>query len=109
MDNRIIACFNVKKCVLYSKGHNKVISEGIQNNINKLYQLTSHHKSTSVNLAQTDLYKVKLWHYRLCHINYSRLHDLAAHNMATNIPYLVVHQQICNHYKQGKQSQMSLP
>ena len=95
-DKGIIACFDDQKCILYSKGNKRIVTEGLRNKQNGLYQLSALNLDITANLAQTEIHNARLWHHRLGHIGYDRLHDLTAKRMATGIPYIPTYTEVCN-------------
>lgn len=94
-DRDLIACFNNKKCILYNGSHGPIVSEGIQNRRNGLYQLNTSNSEISANLAQMDLHTGRLWHYRLWHISYPRWSIRLDGNVVHGIQYISVHKEIC--------------
>jgi len=105
IDKGIIACFDDGKCVLYSRGNKRIIVEGLlRNRKNGLYQLSALNLDITANLAQTEVNAARLWHHRLGHIGYDRLHDLTARNMVTGIPYIPKYNEVCSQCQVGKQT-----
>ena len=105
----IIVCFDNQKCILYSKGNKRIVAEGLQNKRNGLYQLSTLNSDIMANLAQTEIHNARLWHHRLRHIGYNRLHDLRAKRMATGIPYIPTYIEVCNQCQVGKQIRKGFP
>ena len=108
-DRGIVACFDDKKCILYSRGNKQIIAEGLRNKQNGLYHLSAIKTDVSVNIAQTDVESTRLWHHWLSHISYDRLHELSAKGLATGLPYIPIHREICDQCQAEKQTRESFP
>ena len=108
-DKGIVACFDDKKCILYSRGNKQIIAEGLRNKQNGLYHLSAIKTDVSVNIAQIDVESARFWHHRLGHISYDRLHELSAKGLATGLPYIPIHREICDQCQTGKQTRESFP
>ena len=63
----------------------------------------------TANIAQVEINNAQLWHHRLGHIGYDRLHDLTAKRMATSIPYIPTYTEVCNECQAGKQNREGFP
>ena len=103
-DKGIIACFDDQKCILFSKGNKRIVAEGLQNKRNGLYQLSTVNLDIMANIAQVEINNARLWHHRLGHIGYDKLHDLTAKRMATGIPYIPTYIEVCNECQASKQN-----
>lgn len=108
-DRGMVACFDENKCILYSKNHKQIVAEGTRNHNNGLYRLSARNLDITAGIVHADINTVRLWHYRLGHIGFDRLHDLSAKNMVTGIPSIPTHREVCTGCQLGKQSRQSFP
>ncbi len=99
----------IKKCLLVSKHHGKIIAKEIKNPKNWCYQLVFQNLKVHANVATSSMELAHLWHHKLGHFNYQSLHNFIANHMDIQIPSIPMHKEFCKSCQFGKQIRAWFP